>query len=270
MRIGLGQIDIKWEDKQKNKGKCLEYLDKSRQAKIDLILFPEMTLTGFSMNIKQIGESNHESLEWFRDKAKEFDLHIGFGYVEKIGDKGINKYVIISSTGQVLSEYSKIHPFSFGEEDKYFESGTNIVSTQINDICLSTFICYDLRFPEIFQVASKNSHLIIVAANWPKVRRNHWITLLKARAIENQYYIAGVNRTGFGNGIEYIGDSLLISPTGDIISAAGEEEILIIGQINKKNVNVIRKDFNLKKDRKEDLYIDLYQKGCKTYGEVYR
>jgi omega-amidase len=259
----LAQIDIVWEDKEKNKKKLLDLFITAKQNQVDLILFPEMTLTGFSMNVTHIGEAseaNSDTVKWFLEKAMEFDLNIGFGYVEldPISKKGLNKYTVVSPQNNILSSYSKMHPFSFGLEADFYTGGDNISTFKLKDLNICCFICYDLRFPEIFQIASKECVLITVSANWAKSRREHWITLLKARAIENQCYVAGINRVGIGDNIKYSGDSMLIDPLGNILCSNEGAEILLIQDIDISKVIELRKNFNLKNDRRENLYKNFY------------
>jgi omega-amidase len=268
LKIALGQMDITWLDKEKNKENCLRFLERASTLNYDLILFPEMSLTGFSMNVSLIGEVKDETLDWFKEMALKYSINIGFGYVEKNKDKGKNIFTIVSKDAKVLSRYVKIHPFSYSGEDKMYDSGYEIILTKIKDFNISTFICYDLRFPEPFQIASKEATLIFVIANWPKSRREHWITLLKARAIENQCYIAAINRVGFdGEKIEYGGDSMIIGPSGDVISKADQAfkglaslDSLITGEVDIEEVIKLRTGFKLKEDRKEEFYCSYYNK----------
>jgi predicted amidohydrolase len=127
----------------------------------------------------------------------------------------------------------------------------------MNDIIVSPFVCYDLRFPELFQIASRKAHLITIAASWPAERKEHWITLLKARAIENQCYIAGVNRIGEGNKVQYEGNSIIVNPYGEIISEAILGEGIVSANVETSAVEKYRKDFPLKKDRRVELYKQL-------------
>jgi len=268
MKIALGEMDIAWKDKDKNKENCISFLQRSSELGIDLILFPEMSLTGFSMKVAEIGEANGETLSWFKKMAIKYNINIGFGYVEKNAAKGRNVFTILSKDGKELSKYVKLHPFSYSGEDKYYDSGHEIILTKLQDFNLSTFICYDLRFPEPFQIASKEATLITVIANWPKSRREHWISLLKARAIENQCYVAAVNRVGIGGGnIEYIGDSMIIDPMGRVISKTDEAfkglsslDSLIMGEALAKDVTSLRNSFRLKDDRREEFYSNYYSK----------
>ncbi|HEY8890122.1 MAG TPA: nitrilase-related carbon-nitrogen hydrolase [Clostridium sp.] len=281
MKLALAQLDIIFEDKVKNKEVAIQFIKQAVDENVNMIFFPEMTLTGFSMNTSFVGENNHETLEFFKAMSSKFNIHIGFGYVEGTSHSK-NKYSVVSPRvilrgvprvtlqgvprvtlqgvpeGVELVNYSKIHPFSFGDETKFYESGNEINLFNAFGFTIAPFICYDLRFPEIFQIASRTATLITVAANWPCERREHWITLLKARAIENQCYIAGINRVGEGNGLNYSGDSMVIDPLGNIISTFYNEEGLVIADICQDEVIKIREKFRLKDDRKETLYCNLY------------
>ncbi|PXV95397.1 putative amidohydrolase [Lachnotalea glycerini] len=263
MKIGLAQMDVVWEKKEENILKAEKIIGEAAKAKIDYLLFPEMSFTGFSMNTAFIGESKLElkTIGILSDFAKKNQIWLGFGYVEKGFDKALNRFAIINRLGQVVADYAKIHPFSYGEESNYYTGGKEIEFCVVEEFTTTPFICYDLRFPEIFQIASKHSQLITVAANWPIERREHWLTLLRARAIENQCYIAGVNRVGCGNDILYGGDSIIVNPYGEIISF-NIEEGLISAEIDKEIVLKYRESFHLKKDRREELYQNLGRLPC--------
>lgn len=265
MKVALAQMDIVWEDKEKNSIKSENKIKEAKEKGADLILFPEMSFTGFSMNVEKIGETKKhknqfESVEKIQKFAKKYEMGIGFGYVEKEGEMGKNHYTVISKDGQVISDYVKIHPFSYGGEDQYYESGNRIEVFEMQGWKIATFICYDLRFPEIFQIASSKAQVIIVAANWPESRREHWLVLLKARAIENQCYIIGVNRTGMGGGISYVGDSMVIDPYGKILEVMREKEGLILCEIDRQVAEEWRQQFPQRKDRKSD-YLALDRTG---------
>lgn len=273
MKLALAQLDIVWEDKTKNKETAIQFIKHATTENVDIIFFPEMTLTGFSMNTSLIGEDNNETIEFFKEMSSKFNIFIGFGYVEgKTNSK--NKYSVVAPPivhGGVppvihrrmpqdnnLVNYTKIHPFSFGCETEFYQSGNEINYFDAFNFTIAPFICYDLRFPEIFQIASKSATLITVAANWPIDRREHWITLLKARAIENQCYIAGINRIGEGNGLTYSGDSMIVDPLGNVISSLYMNKGLVIADISEDNVTQTREKFRLKEDRKESLYCELF------------
>jgi omega-amidase len=260
MKIGLGQLDIIWEDKEKNKLSCSNMIAQAKQEGVDFIVFPEMTLTGFSMNPADLGETMEDSpsIAFFREEAMKHQIYIAFGIIIKNEDKAENHCIILSDTGEIIANYAKIHPFSYGAESKYYTGGTTLTSCAVKELVVSPLICYDLRFPEIFQACSENSSLITVIANWPAPRRAHWISLLKARAIENQCYIAGVNRCGEGGGLSYVGDSMVISPYGDIISTVQDTPGLIVAELDLELVEKYRSEFPLKADRKPCLYTKFY------------
>jgi omega-amidase len=257
MRLALAQLDITFEDKLVNKETAMQFIKHAVAEKVDIILFPEMTLTGFSMNTSLIAETHNETIDFFKEISSKFNIVIGFGYVEGISNSK-NKYSIVAPEQGELANYSKIHLFSFASETKFYESGNKINLLSVFGFTICPFICYDLRFPEIFQIASKTANLITVAANWPIERREHWITLLRARAIENQCFIAGINRVGEGNGINYSGDSMIIDPLGNIISNLYMEEGLVIADISPLDVTAVRENFRLKEDRKETLYYNVF------------
>lgn len=260
MRIALGQIDIYWEDKERNREKCEKFICNAKKENADIVVFPEMTLTGVSQNVEKIGERNLETVEWFKEQSIKYNIYTCFGYVEKDTLKGKNNLSVISPEGKKICNYTKIHPFSYGREDKFYDAGEDISLFNIGEDCVSAFICYDLRFPEIFQVVSKKAKLIIVIANWPQKRREAWITLLKARAIENQCYIVGVNRVGTVKGLHYSGDSMVVDPEGEILASSCEKEELIICDIDTSEVENVRFRFPCKEDRKEELYKKLFDK----------
>ncbi|WP_346914951.1 nitrilase-related carbon-nitrogen hydrolase [Clostridium sp.] len=257
MKIGLVQNNILWENKQFNLSASKEFFKKAKDLEIDLLLFPELSFTGFTMNVEKLKEFDFSTITYISSLCKSYGINAGIGYIQGITNdkKGRNNYAIISSSGNILCNYSKIHPFSYGDESKYYTGGDEICFAQIDDITLSPFICYDLRFPEIFQIASKKCDLITVAANWPEARKEHWITLLRSRAIENQCYIAGVNRIGIGNNIIYSGNSLIIDPLGKIICSIDEGvEDILVTDINRSLVSRVRTSFKVKEDRRESLY----------------
>lgn len=262
MKIGLGQINIFWENKVQNKITCSNMISKAKSKNVELMIFPEMTLTGFSMNEDIVVEdySNSTTIDFFKQEALQNNIAVCFGVAMKIDGKTYNKCIVIDKYGNRVADYSKIHPFSYGKEAKYYTGGNKVDFCNINGVTISPLICYDLRFPEIFQICSHKSDLIIVIANWPAARRSHWLTLLKARAIENQCFIAGVNRFGEGGGLNYSGDSIVFDPYGEASTEIVSTDGLIIADIDLDVVNKYRYEFPLKQDRHEDLYIELYKK----------
>lgn len=258
MVIGIAQMNMTWENIEENMKKAEGFIKKASENKADLILFPEMALTGFTMNINKLLLSEEEIINWIRKNAVDNNINIGLGFAVKVDDKGKNKYIIISKKGEVLADYTKVHPFSYGGEDEKYYNGDKICICKIDEFKISPFICYDLRFPEIFQIASKEAQIITVAASWPKSREEHWITLLKARAIENQCYVIGINRTGAGGALQYNGASMFISPDGEILNEISNKEVLIIENLEIEKIAEVKDKFDIKKDRREEFYKTCY------------
>ena len=244
MKLGLIQYDPKWEDKEENKSKINAIL-KGKVEGVDLLIFPEMTLTGFSMLSDIYGESlESESFNYFSEVAKEYDSNVVAGIIENSSGKHFNTLLHISREGKLKNSYRKIHPFSYSNEDKHFGAGIEPVVTDINSWKTGLSICYDLRFPELYRFYGKErAELIIVIANWPDTRIEHWNTLLKARAIENQCFVAGVNRVGEGLRLHYVGHSSVYDPMGKELAAIENDEKVILLELNKDYVNEVRKKF---------------------------
>lgn len=270
MRIALAQMDMAWEEKEKNYEKSLSFLEKARKCGADLLLFPEMSMTGFSMDTEKIGEEagNLETLEYFKGQAAKNRLHVGIGYVKKKGRLSYNCFSLLDSRGEVQLEYEKIHPFSYGKEAGFYQGGERLFCCQVKEFCVAPLICYDLRFPEVFQILSKKAQLIVVPANWPAVRQEHFELLIRARALENQCYVAGINRTGEGDGISYGGGSLAADPWGNVIARADDKEGLLCADLDLAAAEQYRTDFPVKKDRRDSLYMVLSKEGAQAAKRI--
>ena len=249
MKVCLAQTRIIWEEKEENLNSAETYIIDAKKNNVDVILFPEMSFTGFSMNAPKTGEENRYTFDRISKLAKEKEIIVGFGWVRKKGDICENVYSIVDERGQLISEYAKIHPFSYSGEDQYFVGGDKIVIYRIKNIPFSTFICYDLRFPEIFRTVSESVHMIILPACWPSKRSEHWKTLLRARAIENQVYIFAVNCQGDIGELYYSGDSCIINPNGEILHCLSDKRGAIICNV-EDDVDQFRNSFPVLKDKK--------------------
>lgn len=264
MKVALGQIDMVWEDKEASLNKTEKMVKEAASAGADIIVFPEMTLTGFSMNLDEIGEdaSCAQSVEAMKKIAIQNNIATGFGWTalpEPGCKKGTNRFTVIGSDGNILADYKKIHPFTYGGESDIYEGGNEIVTFQFSGHTISLFICYDLRFPELFQLASKNADVIFVIANWPSNRSVHWTTLLRARAIETQSYVVGVNCYGSRDNMDYSGDSLAVDSIGNILGQISGREGVLICDIDDRAWS-LRDKFNVRKDRRTNFYVEEYLK----------
>ncbi|MCX7705477.1 MAG: carbon-nitrogen family hydrolase [bacterium] len=244
MKICICQYDIEWEDKQKNKEKILSLV--SDISGVDLIIFPETCLTGFSFN-KAITSLTQYDIDFFRSIAENKKSFICFGGV--IDEK--NACIIINPAGQIILKTSKIHLFSLAGEDIHYKPGAHINSVRINSAGITPFICYDLRFAPLFWVSAEKTDIFIVIANWPETRKHHWKSLLVARAIENQAFVVGVNRIGISPKEKYNGDSCVLDPWGMMVFDCGSGEGAFIVEINIEKVKDIRENFPFLRDRKK-------------------
>lgn len=263
MRAALGQLDMVWENKEASLCKAEKMIARASEERADIIVFPEMTLTGVSMNIEQIGECAEmaPTLKKMKELAVNYQIAIGFGWAalpEGKQKKATNRFTLIDSQGLTIAEYCKLHPFTYGRESEVFEGGKEIVTVPFLGHTLALSVCYDLRFPEIFQIASRKADVFFVIANWPAVRREHWTALLRARAIENQSYVIGVNCVGERDGLSYTGDSIAMDPYGNILCELSDQEGIMICELDDKCWE-LRKKFPTKMDRREDLYLSLME-----------
>jgi len=251
MKIGLFQYSPEWEDKEASKEKITAILKKVNSA-VDLLIFPEMTLTGFTMKSDEFSESlQGESFNFFSELAVRKKSHIFSGIIERGKRRSFNTLIHIKPDGKLVKLYRKVHPFSYSKEDQFFEPGRKPVRTKVKGWQVGLSICYDLRFPELYRkYGKKRAHLIVNIANWPDARIEHWKTLLKARAIENQCYIAGINRVGDDPKLHYNGFSSVYDPMGKEIVSVENEEKLIVTEIDKNYVNEIRNEFPFLEDIK--------------------
>lgn len=252
MKIALMQMNIVWEDKEKNLMKAEELLGKAQTWGCELALFPEMFSTGFSMENERISEAlAGPVLSRLCQMARSFSIAIIAGIAVKIDKQFENRAYIINSSGEVLDFYTKNYSFSYSGEDKKYTSGEKQIVFELNEVPSSVFICYDLRFPEIFRKVAKYVSLIFVIANWPDSRIDQWDILLKARAIENQCFIIAVNRKGRDqNGLNYNGHSQVINPLGldvDLFRLDGECRCF---EIDEGETAFVRERFPFLKDCK--------------------
>lgn len=259
MKIALGQLQIDWEDKQANLKKVENCIRMLAEKGTELFLLPEMSLTGFSMNTDRTKEVRKDTVGHVRELAEKYRMAVGVGWVKDSGPLCENHYSLVTPGGEIL-DYAKLHPFRYGGETAHFQGGGALPFCAYGDMRIGVQICYDLRFPEPFQILSKDVDLILVPANWPASRREHWSCLLKARAIENMVYVAGVNCAGNMGGQYYSGDSGLYAPDGTLLTPkvlrlqeSGPEERLLLYEV-PGDVRAYRARFPMKEDRREDLY----------------
>jgi predicted amidohydrolase len=254
MRVALLQLDIAWEDVAENHRRAARLLARAKEGGASLAILPEMFSTGFSLDAARIAQPPGGPSETFlRETARELGLWILASVPEQGEPSPRNMAMLVSPNGAVV-RYAKIHPFSFAGEDKVYAAGDRVVTAEIEGVRVTPFVCYDLRFPEPFRTAAEETDLFVVVANWPDQRREHWRTLLRARAIENQAYVVGVNRAGESDGLRYAGDSAAIAPLGETLAEADSREQVLFADVDPAAVRKLRARFPALKDRRPTAY----------------
>ena len=240
MKVSLVQPNTKWENKTANL-RQLESLILPLNNKTDIVILPEMFSTGFSMNPESLSElPGKDTFAWMKSTAEKGNFGVCGSYMVNENNLTYNRFVFVSPEDEVW-QYDKRHLFGIAGEQKFFSAGKERVTFRFRNFRITPFICYDLRFP-VWNRNRNDTDLIIYSANWPVARKTAWTTLIRARAIENQCFVAGVNRIGTdGNGFLYCGESMLINPGGDIIISAGsEKEGSVTGEISMNDLTEFR------------------------------
>jgi predicted amidohydrolase len=246
LKITIIQPDIIWENIQANLDKYSAIIDGI--VSTDVIILPEMFTTGFTMkpeNLKERMDGN--SVRWMKKMANEKDASVVGSLI--IEDEGVifNRAVWVFPDGKT-EFYDKRHLFTMGQEHLHYSSGNKKMIVEYKGWRFCPLICYDLRFP-VWSRNDENYDVLIYMANWPSPRHHHWKTLLVARAVENQSFCIGVNRTGIdGSGLKYSGDSCLVSPKG-FAEFLGENEAAKTFKISYSELHELRKNFPFLADR---------------------
>ncbi|MFV0419214.1 MAG: amidohydrolase [Dysgonomonas sp.] len=241
MNILLLQTDIKWQQPEYNRNHAKELIENSPDA--DIIILPEMFTTGFCTSPKGVAEeADTETLKWMLKVAKEKHAAIGGSVATTENGKFYNRFYFVKPDGE-YTIYDKRHLFTYGGEDKEYAAGENRVIVEYKGCRILLQICYDLRFP-VFARNAGDYDVIIYIASWPISRIYAWNTLLRARAIENQCYVIGVNRMGDDPTNKYSGGTALIDFMGHpVVEAEVGKEQAICGNIDIQALNDFRKSF---------------------------
>jgi predicted amidohydrolase len=256
--IGL-QFDIAWENKPANFAKVRQLLERAQPPAGALVVLPEMFATGFSMSVEKIVEPPGGPTEQFlAETARLFKVILIGGKVSPgAGGRGRNEAVVFGPDGLEITRYAKLHTFNPVGEGDHYERGGGLAQFAWSGAQVAPFVCYDLRFPEIFRAAAARGAEVIaviaVIANWPTERIGHWLALLQARAIENQAYVIGINRCGRTPKLAYAGRSLIVDPRGQILADGGEGEGVIAAPLDLAALRQYRKDFAVLPDMRPEF-----------------
>lgn len=243
LKILALSLDILWKQPKLNLEK-IENLLENHEA--DVILLPEMFVTGFCMDVSEIADDESKVLKWMKNFSIQKNAAIAGTASVHQREKYFNRFYFVKPDGS-FSFYDKRHLFSYSGEDKVYEKGSKRVIVEYLGVRFLLQICYDLRFP-VFSRNQNDYDVALYLANWPFKRINVWKTLLSGRSIENQAYVFGVNRTGRdGNQLDYPLSSYCFFPDGEIVSK--NEGIISTAEIDLDKLNQFRKRFDFLSNR---------------------
>lgn len=249
MKVTILQRDITWANPAANRERCDEAIN--RIAGADIYVLPEMFSTGFCTHPDGIAEpADSDTLQWMKDKAKEINAAIAGSVAVTENSKFYNRFYFVYPDGKV-QYYDKHHLFTYGGEHLRFTAGTERVVVEFRGVRILLEICYDLRFP-VWARNRGDYDMILYVASWPTPRVEAWSALLRARAIENQCYVAGVNRVGTDPSCHYCGGSVVIDPYGKTIAECEwDTECEATAEIDMDSLNAFRKKFPVLDDADE-------------------
>jgi predicted amidohydrolase len=256
VRVAAVQHDIVWHDRTANFDHLSSMVAGAVACDARVVLLTETFSTGFSFDTPGIAEpEGGPSSQFLRLMATTHRVWVGGSCPEIAGDappddqRPSNVFVLVDPDG-AEHRYRKIHPFSHADEERYVRAGTDFVTVDIDGLRCSLFVCYDLRFADEFWALAHDSDAYFVVANWPAKRRLHWSSLLRARAIENQAYVVGVNRVGAGGGLDYSGESAIIDPLGEVLATGSGAETILFADLDPDHVASTRDHFRFLQDRR--------------------
>ena len=252
MRIAAVQHDIVWEDPDANFPLLAPRIAAAAATGARMVVLTEMYATGFSMNTDRTAEPvGGRATRFLVDRAADHGVWLAGSVAERPegADRPFNTFVLAAPDGTV-HRYRKIHPFTHSGEHEHFAAGVDRATVDVEGLRVTLFVCYDLRFADEFWAVAPATDCYVVVANWPEARREHWRTLLRARAIENQAYVIGVNRVGSGGSLEYAGDSMVVDPMGEVLAAGARGEVLLVADVDAATVASVRDRFRFLQDRR--------------------
>jgi len=254
MRIAAIQHDIAWCDREANFAHLGPLVAGAAGAGARLVLLTETFSTGFATDRDDLGEPlGGPSSRFLVEQAAAHGIWLGgtCPEIDPASDDGRphNTFVLAGPGGEV-HRYRKIHPFTYGGEEKSFRAGDTFTQVTIDGLRCTLFVCYDLRFADEFWQLAGSTDVYLVPANWPEARRTHWMALLQARAIENQAYVVGCNRVGEGGRLEYCGDSRIVDPLGELLATASRTESILLADVSGEHVAEVRDRFRFLQDRR--------------------
>jgi predicted amidohydrolase len=264
MRVAMVSLDQAWEAPGENLAACRAAAARAADLGAELVVFPELTLTGFTMNATPFAEDPRASptIDAFAKIAADLGVHSAFGVALQGDARPRNTLVVVNRAGEEVARYAKVHPFTWAGEDAAYEGGGELVVACLDDVAYGLAVCYDLRFPGMFAALAPRCDALLVIANWPGRRITHWEALLRARAIEGQCAVLGVNRTGSdGKGIAYPRSSLGFAPDGTPLTPLASDHVIDVVTVDAEAVRACRTSFPVLRDARPDVYSRVNRRG---------
>ena len=257
LRVAAVQHDIVWEDREATCARLVPRIAEAAGTGARLVVCSETFSTGFSTDVARVAEdADGPSATFLAEQAVAHGVWVCGSVPERVpGATRPSNCLIVAGPDGERHRYRKIHPFTFAGEHEHYDAGHEHVTITIDGVRISLFVCYDLRFADEFWALAPVTDAYVVVANWPAARRAHWRTLLRARAIENQAYVVGVNRVGAGGGLDHAGDSAIIGPFGEELAVAPDAgslgvETTLYADLDPAHVAEIRSRYPFLQDRR--------------------
>jgi predicted amidohydrolase len=261
MKVAAAQISCAPGDREANLRKVREFSERAKKAGAELIVFPEMTDTGYSMPLirEHAAKWNEGAVPELQKISKDLSIAIVCGVSDRDGESIYNAQVFIDREGNQLAKYRKTHLVTAPQFDERtcFTAGSEFASVNYGEFKFGLGICYDLRFPEMARTlaVTHQSNAFLISSAWPMVRIDHLRVFRLSRAIENQSYVVLANRVGTDDGVTLCGTSAIVDPHGAIVAAASvDREELLVGDISGEVINLVRERMKAFDHRRSDLY----------------
>ncbi|HHW6105087.1 TPA: carbon-nitrogen family hydrolase [Staphylococcus aureus] len=260
MKVQIYQLPIIFGDSSKNEIQITQWFEKNMNAEVDVVVLPEMWNNGYDLeHLNEKADNNlGQSFSFIKHLAEKYKVDIVAGSVSNIRNNQIfNTAFSVNKSGQLINEYDKVHLVPMLREHEFLTAGENVAEPfQLsNGTYVTQLICYDLRFPQLLRYPARSgAKIAFYVAQWPMSRLQHWHSLLKARAIENNMFVIGTNSTGFDGNTEYAGHSIVINPNGDLVGELNESADILTVDLNLNEVEQQRENIPVFKSIKLDLY----------------
>lgn len=261
LTVSLAQMPVVVGDSDANLASARRMAGEAAARGSDLLLLPELWGSGYDLRRAQQHATmlNQGLFAEMAEMARMHGMWVGgslLGYEGETQGRPRNLFALFAPDGSLAAHYSKIHLFRLMDEDQWLDGGERPVLADGPGGPMGLAVCYDLRFPELFRrYALAEARLILLPAEWPQPRLMHWQTLLRARAIENQCFVAACNRVGEDpNGTRFFGHSTLLDPWGETVAEAGEEPTLLTATLDLGMVDAVRRKIPVWEDRRPELY----------------